>query len=142
MLQHRAQNSGSLTKPGRQVHTPAPLHLTSLPASLIRLPVSTWRSMLQRLLASSSSSLLIMLATGILTNRMLFPISISKQQARGTIETMEKPFSSTPEGPLKAADLVVIKSAIDCLFVPGWSSQGCKAYVALVPGTMDGLNIS
>lgn len=142
MLQHRAQDSGSLTKPRRQVHTPASLHLTSLPASLIRLTVSTWRSMPRRLLASSSSSFLIMLAMGILTNRMLFPISINKQQARGTIGTMEKPFSSTSEGPLKAADSVVIKSATDCLFVPGWSSQDCKAGVALVPATMDGLKIS
>ncbi|KAK2601394.1 hypothetical protein N8I77_010848 [Diaporthe amygdali] len=50
-----------------------------------------------------------------------------------------KPFVSTFEGPLNAADWVAIKSATDCFFVPDWSSEGAKAALALVPGVPDGL---
>lgn len=50
-----------------------------------------------------------------------------------------KPFASTFEGPLNAADWVAIKSATGCFFVPDWSSEGAKAALALVPGVPDGL---
>lgn len=50
-----------------------------------------------------------------------------------------KPFVSTFEGPLNAADWETIKSTTDCFFVPDWSSEGAKAALALVPGVPDGL---
>lgn len=50
-----------------------------------------------------------------------------------------KPLVSTFEGPENAADWVDIKNAVDCFFIPDWSSLGAK--VALDKGQVDGTQV-
>ncbi|KAL1865122.1 Glucan endo-1,3-alpha-glucosidase agn1 [Paecilomyces lecythidis] len=50
-----------------------------------------------------------------------------------------KPLVSTFEGPENAADWVDIKNAVNCFFIPDWSSVGAK--VALDKGNIDGTQV-